>query len=115
MGLFGGNQDAQERYYNLPVNVVYQGMKDTLASSKRFRLKKTDDLSCSCSFTTGVSLTTAGEKMTAAASPSGEGSKVTVTVAAKIGGNTRWQGPKNAKDISAFFDALSETLRNMIR
>lgn len=114
MGLFGGNQDAQERYYNLPVNIVYQGMKDALESSRRFKLKNTDDLSCSCSFTTGVSLTTVGEKMTAAVEPSGEGSKVTVTVAAKIGGNTKWQGPKNAKDISVFFETLSGRLRDTI-
>lgn len=52
--------------------------------------------------------------MTAAVEPSGEGSKVTVTVAAKIGGNTKWQGPKNAKDISAFFETLSGRLRDTI-
>ena len=69
MGLFGGNQDAQERYYNLPVSTVYNGMKGMLEKSRRFALKHADDLSCTCTFNTGISMTTWGEKMTAVVSP----------------------------------------------
>lgn len=110
MGLFGGNQDVQERYYNLPVSAVYSGMKGM--ESGRFTLKSADDLSCSCSFNTGISMTTWGEKMTAVVSPSGDGAKVNVTVAAKIGGNSMWQGSKNAKDLTTFFNALSTYLQS---
>ena len=112
MGLFGGNQDAQERYYNLPVSTVYSGMKGMLAESSRFALKDAEDLSCSCTFNTGVSMTTWGEKMTAVVSPSGDGARVSVTVAAKIGGNSVWQGSKNAKNLTTFFGNLSEYLQS---
>lgn len=112
MGLFGGNQDAQERYYNLPVSAVYGGMKGMLEDSGRFTLKNTDDLSCSCTFNTGISMTTWGEKMTAVVSPSGDGAKVNVTVAAKIGGNSMWQGSKNAKNLTTFFNDLSAYLQS---
>lgn len=112
MGLFGGNQDAQERYYNLPVSTVYDGMKGMLEESTRFDLKNVDDLSCSCTFNTGISMTTWGEKMTAVVSPSGDGAKINVTVAAKIGGNAVWQGSKNAKNLTTFFDSLSRYLQS---
>lgn len=112
MGLFGGNQDAQERYYNLPVSTVYDGMKGMLEESSRFALKHADDLSCTCTFNTGISMTTWGEKMTAVVSPSGDGAKVNVTVAAKIGGNAIWQGSKNAKNLTTFFDSLSDYLQS---
>lgn len=113
MGLFGGNQDAQERFYNMDPSKVYEGLKTMLGESETFSLKETDDLSMSCTFSTGMSMTTWGEKMSASIIPSGSGAKVTVSVAAKIGGNAVWQGSKNAKNITRFFDALSETLRDM--
>lgn len=113
MGLFGGNQDAQERFYNMDPTRVYEGLKEMLGASQTFSLKNADDLSMSCTFSTGISMTTWGEKMNASVMPSGSGAKVTVSVAAKIGGNAMWQGSKNAKNLTRFFDALSESLRSM--
>ena len=112
MGLFGGNQDNQERFYNLAPDKVYAGIVSALNNSKRFTLKTEDELSCSCTFSTGVSMTTWGEKMSASVIPSGNGSKVSVTTAAKIGGNAIWQGSKNAKVISKFFEELSSALKS---
>ena len=113
MGLFGGNQDAQERFYNMDPTKVYEGLKKMLDESSTFKLKEADELSMSCTFATGVSMTTWGEKMSANVMPSGSGAKVTVSVAAKIGGNAMWQGSKNAKNITRFFDALSGALKSM--
>lgn len=110
MGLFGGNnRDAQERYYNAPVSQVYAAMKRMLENSNDFKLQSSDDVSCSCSFKSGISMTTWGEKLTASVVPSGEGSKVEVSIAANVSGGV-FQGKKNSQHFDNFFGALSSEL-----
>ena len=110
MGLFGGNNmDAQERYYNAPVSKVYSAMKHMLENSNDFKFQSSDDLSCSCSFKSGISMTTWGEKLSASVLPSGEGSKVEVSIAANVNGGV-FQGKKNSQHFEKFCNALSDEL-----
>lgn len=55
------NTTQLERYYNAPIGEVYGAVKHYLESGQsRFALKNVDDLSCSCTFSSGISMTTWG-------------------------------------------------------
>lgn len=106
------NTTQLERYYNAPIGQVYEAMKRCLQSDQsRFTLKNADDLSCSCTFSSGISLTTWGENLTASAVPSGDGTLVRLTVAGKIGSTAA--GFQNSHSISLadeFFSGVSGVL-----
>lgn len=110
MGLFGGNnRDVQERYYNAPVSEVYAAMKHMLENSNNFKLQSSDDMSCTCSFKSGISMTTWGEKLTASVVPYSDGSNVEVSIAANVNGGL-FQGKKNSQLFDGFFNSLSSEL-----
>lgn len=101
-----------ERYYNAPIGQVYSAIKHYLASDQsRFTLKNTDDLSCSCTFSSGISMTTWGENLTASAIPSGDGTLVRLTVAGKVGSTAAGlQNSHNVTIADEFFTGVSGTL-----
>lgn len=101
-----------ERYYNAPIGEVYGAMKHYLQSGQsRFTLKNADDLSCSCTFSSGISMTTWGENLTASAVPSGDGTLVRLTVAGKLGSTAAgFQNSHNVTIADEFFFGVSKTL-----
>lgn len=106
------NTTQLERYYNAPIGEVYGAMKHYLQSGQsRFTLKNADDLSCSCTFSSGISMTTWGENLTASAVPSGDGTLVRLTVAGKLGSTAAgFQNSHNVTIADEFFSGVSKTL-----
>ncbi|KAA8830159.1 hypothetical protein [Bifidobacterium tissieri] len=105
------NTTQLERYYNAPIGRVYAAMKRYLEGRSRFTLKSADDLSCSCTFSSGVSMTTWGERLTASAVPSGDGTLVRLTVAGKVGSTAvGFQNSHNVTIADEFFTGVSSVL-----
>lgn len=106
------NTTQLERYYNAPIGEVHGAVKHYLESGQsRFALKNVDDLSCSCTFSSGISMTTWGENLTASAVPSGEGTLVRLTVAGRLGSTAAgFQNSHNIAIADEFFSGVSETL-----
>lgn len=108
----GFNSISTERYYGRPVDQVYQAMKQFLLLHRdEFQLRNVDDLSYTCVFSSGISLTTWGENLTASVVPSGSGSIVRLTVAGKVGMTaTGFQDAHSTKISNQFFNGVSAIL-----
>lgn len=106
------NTTQLERYYNMPIEQVYEAMKRYLSNNtNRFTLKKTDDISCSCTFTSGINIATWGETLTASALPNGNGTLIRLVVAGKIGATANgFQDTHNISIADDFFTGISEVL-----
>ncbi len=80
------------------------------AVSSRFKVKKTDDFTMTCEFTSGVSAFTYGEKFSAQVVPADGGSTIRVSAVGKVG--AQWgQGSRSSKLLSQLFDDIVSQLR----
>lgn len=107
MGFLGG-QSNQERYYNRPIGEVFAALT-AAAQTPGFSLNKADDISMSVTFSTGVSMTTWGETVTASCHPTGDGTTVQVGATGKAM-STIWQSGRNARVTDKFFNEVTAQL-----
>lgn len=114
MGFFSGMHGSQDRHYNVQPDLVFQAVMVAIGNSPRFSLNASDPRSLSCTFSTDVSLTSWGANMVASVIPNGGASILRVNVSAKFGFNALWQGSKNSKDVSEFFDEVTQALYQVI-
>lgn len=108
------NSTVLTRYYNAPIEQVYSAMKQYLNSPNcDFKLEQTDDLSYSLVFSSGMSLTTWGERISASAVPENESTVIHLTISGKIGTTAvGFQGSHNIKIANDFFAGVSAILSN---
>ncbi len=103
-----GSPSALERYVPVPPAETYAALVKVAAS--RFNLKKTDDFTRTCHFTSGMSEFTWGEKFIAQVVPSEGGATVKVSGVGKIGGQLL-QHYRNAKLMNLLLDDVVDLLR----
>lgn len=106
--MFGSGQQNNELYLPVAPAVAFSALQS--AVKERFSLKSADDFTMACSFTSGASAFTWGEKFSAQVVPSEGGSTIKVNGVGKIGGQIQ-QNSRTAKLISALFSDVTALLR----
>lgn len=106
--MFGSAQQSNELY--LPVSPTDAFIALQGAVKKRFSLKSADDFTMLCTFSSGASAFTWGEKFTAQIVPSEGGCTVKVNGVGKVGGQIQ-QGSRTTKLIEQLFGDITGSLR----
>lgn len=106
--MFGSNQQSNELYLPVPPAAAFNALRT--AAGNRFSLKSADDFTMLCTFSSGASMFTWGEKFTAQVVPSEGGSTIKVNGVGKVGGQIQ-QGSRTAKLIGDLFNDVTSALR----
>ena len=105
--MFGGT-NSQERFLPVDSDVAYRTLLQV--AGERFKLKKTDDFSRSCEFSSGASAFTWGENFTAQVTPSEGGATIRVHAVGKVGGQIQ-HSSRSSKLTNQLFDDMVARLR----
>ena len=106
--MFGNQQQNNELFLPVAPAEAFNALQG--AVKKSFSLKKADDFTMACSFSSGASAFTWGEKFTAQVVPSDGGSTIKVSGVGKVGGQIQ-QGSRTAKLINRLFEDVTTALR----
>jgi hypothetical protein len=107
--MFGNNnQQSNELYLPVPPAAAFLALQG--AVKKRFSLKSADDFTLLCTFSSGASAFTWGEKFTAQVVPAEGGATLRVNGVGKVGGQIQ-QGSRTAKLIDQLFGDVTSALR----
>lgn len=107
---FIDRNDMAQATYPVPPEQTYQALLTTVNQSKKFTLKSRNDQQMACLFTTGMSLFTWGEELTASVAADQNGSMVTVSVKPRAFGTVLGQRRQQAKEIRTVLDAVAQQL-----
>ena len=106
--MFGGTT-SQERYFPVHPREAYSALQ--CVAGERFKLKKSDDFSKSCEFSSGASAFTWGENFTAQVVPAEGGSTVRVQAVGKVGGQIQ-HNSRSSKLTNQLFDSMVVILKS---
>ncbi|WP_072690809.1 hypothetical protein [Rhodococcus marinonascens] len=105
--MFGQKQD-NELYLPVPPAAAFAALKS--AVEQRFTLKSAEDFTMSCTFTSGMSAFTWGEKFSAQVVPVEGGATIKVSGVGKIGAQIQ-QNARTSKLTNQLFSDVTAALR----